>query len=314
MKIRIYMANRIGKAGLITFLFCLAQAHVLGAKPIVVTTTTMVTDMVQAIGKNEVTVIPMMGPGVDPHLYKPSARDIAQLRQADVIIYSGLMLEGRMADIFARMARSGAKVYAVTEALEESQLLEPPEFEGHWDPHVWFDPVLWSECVPVVVEALSAVDPEHASLYKERGTLLAAEYLALGEWAKERIKEIPDRRRILITSHDAFNYFGNAFGFQVVGVQGISTASEAGLADVSGTVDFIKENQIPAIFVESSVAPTTIERISKDSGARVGGELFSDAMGTPGKLEAGPDGNRYDVGTWPGMFQHNVNTIVEALK
>lgn len=284
------------------------------AKPVVVTTTTMVTDMVRSVGGEEVTVVPLMGPGVDPHLYKPSARDIAQLRQANVILYSGLMLEGRMADVFSQMARKGARVYAVTEQLNEADLLEPPEFEGHWDPHVWFDPRMWANCIAVVVQALADVDPVHAQLYAERGATLAEEYLALEAWAQERFAELPEERRILITSHDAFNYFGRAFGLSVVGVQGISTSTEAGLADVSGTVDYIRDNQVPAIFIESSVPPTTIERISQDSGARVGGELFSDAMGTPGHLESGPDGVRYDVGTYPGMFQHNVNTVVEALK
>ncbi len=298
----------------VAFLAVMSAGALLAAKPVVVTTTTMVTDMVKEVGGDDVTVIPLMGPGVDPHLYKPSARDIAQLRKADVIIYSGLMLEGRMADVFAKMARSGAKVYAVTEELDEATLLEPPEFEGHWDPHVWFDPQMWAACIPVVVEALSAADPAHATQFAERGEALESDYLALGEWAKERFAVLPEDRRILITSHDAFNYFGRAFGFTVVGVQGISTASEAGLADVSGTVDYIKKHQVPAIFVESSVPPTTIERISQDSGARVGGELFSDAMGTPGQMESGPGGVSYDVGTYPGMFQHNVNTVVEALK
>lgn len=283
-------------------------------KPVVVTTTTMVTDMVKDVGGEDIEIVALMGPGVDPHLYKPSARDISILRKADVIFYNGLMLEGRMADVFAKMARRGAKVYAVTEEIEETSLLEPPEFEGHWDPHVWFDIQLWTECIPVVVMGLSDVDPTHAEAYKKRGKKLADSYRAIGKWALERVSEIPEDKRVLITSHDAFNYFGRAYDFEVVGVQGISTATEAGLADVSETVDFIKEKNVPAIFIETSVSPATINRISEDSGAVIGGELFSDAMGTPGKMESGPDGQKYDVGTWPGMVKHNINTVVEALK
>ncbi|WOO40924.1 metal ABC transporter solute-binding protein, Zn/Mn family [Rubellicoccus peritrichatus] len=289
-------------------------ASLLAEKPIVVTTTTMVTDMVKDVGGDDIEIVALMGPGVDPHLYKPSARDISLLRKADVIFYNGLMLEGRMADVFAKMARRGAKVYAVTEEIEETSLLEPPEFEGHWDPHVWFDVELWAECIPVVVTGLSDADPEHAKIYEERGKKLAASYQKIGEWAQMRVAEIPEAKRVLITSHDAFNYFGRSFGFEVVGVQGISTATEAGLADISETVDFIKEKKVPAIFVETSVSPATIKRISEDSGAVIGGELFSDAMGTPGEMEQGSDGETYDVGTWPGMVKHNVNTIVDALK
>ena len=279
-----------------------------------VTTTTHVSDMVQEIGGEEVKVIGLMGPGVDPHLYKPAASDVSKLRKADVIFYSGLMLEGRMADLFMKMGRRGVKVYAVTEKAPEEALLEPEEFEGHWDPHVWFDPDIWARCIDTVVEGLSEADPAHQETYESRGRELQEKYRQVTEWGRERIAGLPEERRILVTSHDAFNYFGRAFGFQVVAVQGISTVSEAGLADIAATADFIRKHKVPAIFVESSVSPAAIERISKDSGARIGGELFSDAMGAPGQMETGPDGETYDTGTWPGMMKHNINTIVEGLK
>lgn len=284
------------------------------AKPKVATTSTMVTDMVSDVAGDRAEIIPLMGPGVDPHLYKPAARDVSKLSQADLILYNGLMLEGRMADVFAKMSRRGAKVYAITENVPEDMLLEPPEFEGHWDPHVWFDPVIWALCVDTVVEALSDIDPEGKAYYTERGSKLKDKYIVTGEWARERISTLPVESRVLVTSHDAYNYFGRAFDFKVVGVQGISTTTEAGMADISSTIDFISDNNVKAIFVETSVSPATIQRISKDSGAKIGGELYSDALGTPGEMEKGPDGTSYDVGTWEGMIKHNVNTIVESLK
>lgn len=302
---------KLSFAASLALLLPLAAAQ---SKPNVATTTTMISDMVQRVGGDDITVYALMGPGVDPHLYKPSARDVARLRGADIIFYNGLMLEGRMADVFTRISRSGTKVYAITEDLDEGLLLESEDYEGHWDPHVWFAPSLWAQCIEVVVKGLSGQDPANAANYRARGDALRDEYLAVGAWSQSRLQEVPPERRILVTSHDAFNYFGRAYDFQVVGVQGLSTASEAGLADITSTVDFIKKQHIPAIFIESSVAPAAIQRISRDSGAHIGGELFSDAMGKPGTLETGPDGETYDVGTWPGMIKHNINTITEALK
>ena len=184
----------------------------------VATTTTMVTDLVKAVGGPRVTVTGLMGPGVDPHLYKPGAKDIGQLSRASVIFYSGLMLEGRMADLFSKMARRGKRVYAVTESIPEDKLMEPESFEGHWDPHVWGDPNLWSRCIDTVVTALSENDPKGKPSYQERGARVKAESGELFDWAKKRSNELSETQRILITSHDAFNYFGRAFGFEVVGV------------------------------------------------------------------------------------------------
>jgi len=308
-----YRTLKLTVAVLAVSLACGMLALVAEAKVRVVSTTTMVTDMVRQVGGDRVEVTGLMGPGVDPHLYKPAALDVPKLSGAQVIFYNGLMLEGRMADLFSRMARQGKKVYAVTEGIPEKELLEPESFEGHWDPHVWGDPRLWAKCVDVVVQGLSEAEPAGKTYFTERGAKLKSEYAKLYDWAKKRIEEVPKARRVLITSHDAFNYFGQAFDIEVVGVQGISTVTEAGLADITKAVDFIRQRRVKAIFVESSVSPATIQRISKDAGVKVGGELFSDACGAPGEMHQG-GGESYDVGTYIGMIKHNVNTVVEALK
>ena len=287
--------------------------HATAAKMNVVATTTMVTDMVKEVGGDRVSVVGMMGAGVDPHLYKPASGDVVKLQRAKVIFYSGLMLEGRMADLFFKMARTGKKVYAVTESILEKDRLEPPEFEGHWDPHIWGDPSLWSKSIATVVDGLSAGDPDGKEYYTKRGASVVKSYKDVRQWALKRIAEIPKSQRVLVTSHDAFNYFGKAFGFEVVAVQGLSTVTEAGLADIAKMVDFIKGKKLKAIFVESSVNPAAIERVSKDAGVKIGGELFSDACGKPGEMHEG-NGEKYDVGTFVGMVKHNINTIVDALK
>ena len=281
-----------------------------GGKKIRVTTTvSMVTDLVKNVGGDRVRVEGLMGAGVDPHLYKATASDVTRLQQANVIFYSGLVLEGKIQDIFAKMARTQKYVYPVTEAIPEKLLLEPKEFEGHYDPHVWFEVSLWEMCVETVVKGLSEFDPAGKAHYEKRGAETRVRMKELHKWALQKTAELPKEKRILVTSHDAYNYFGRAYGFQVVGLQGVSTVTEAGLADMAKMVDLIKQKKVKAIFVESSVPHNTIERISKDSGAKIGGELFSDAMGTPGQMEKG-----YDLGTYEGMIKHNINTIVDALK
>jgi len=282
-------------------------------KPRVVATTTMIADLVRSIAGDAVEVDGLMGPGVDPHLYKPSGEDARRLRDANAIFYNGLQLEGRMAEIFERMSREGKKTYALGSGVSEVDLITPNEVGEHADPHIWGDVKLWAGCVKVVVEGLIAAVPESAAAFVVRGEEVRARLLELDGWVKEQVASLPADRRVLITSHDAFSYFGRAYEFEVLGVQGISTVSEAGLADVTQMVDLIKERAVKAIFVESSVSHATIERISKDSGAKVGGELFSDALGTPGeKRQAG--GESVDVGTYEGMIRFNVSTIVEGLK
>lgn len=280
----------------------------------VAATTTMVADLVAAVGGDRIELFGLMGPGVDPHLYKPAAADVNRLRDAEVIFYNGLMLEGRMAELFDRMAAQGRRVHAVAGGLDEADLVMPEGSAGHPDPHVWFDPRLWGRCAGVVAEALAEADPEGAGEYRERGEAFAGRCDELFRWAEARLAGIPESGRVLVTSHDAFNYFGRAFGFEVIGVVGISTTSEAGLADVTRTVDLVKGRGIKAIFVESSVSRATIDRIGRDAGVSVGGELFSDAMGTPGEWVDVGGGESVDVGTYAGMFKANVHTIAGALE
>jgi manganese/zinc/iron transport system substrate-binding protein len=269
----------------------------------------MVGDLVQQVGGDRVEVRQLMGPGVDPHLYKPSSSDAAELSRADVIFYSGLMLEGRMGDLFAKLARTGRKVYPVTESVPEGELLEPAEFEGHYDPHLWFDVGLWAKTVPTILKGLSEVDPAGKETYEKNAAALLERLAELDQWCRDTAATLPPEKRILVTSHDAYNYFGRAYGFKVVALQGVSTVSEAALADMASLVDFIKEQDVKAIFVETSVNPAAIKRVAEDAGVKVGGELFSDAMGAPGEKKGG-----FDVGTYDGMIRYNLSTIVNALK
>lgn len=302
MKLFAFLASVLLLAG------CSPSDPVANSKIKVTATTSMVADLAKSVGGDRVVVQGLMGAGVDPHLYKATASDVSRLQQADVIFYSGLMLEGKLQDLFDKL-KGQKKIYAVTDAIPRERLLKPEGFAGHFDPHVWFDVPLWEMCVEVVVKGLSETDPAGKAEYEKRGEELRAKMKELHQWAEQKINELPSEKRILITSHDAFNYFGRAHGFQVVGLQGISTADEAGLADMAKMVDFIKSNNIKAVFVESSVPHNTIERISKDAGVKIGGELFSDAMGTPGQIEDG-----YDLGTYEGMIKHNANTVVNSLK
>lgn len=270
---------------------------------------TLVADLVTQIGGERVEVQSLMGPGVDPHLYKASAADVITLQRADVIFYSGLLLEGKLQDIFAKLARTKKFVYPVTEAIPVEKLLEPPEFAGHYDPHVWFEIPLWALCVDTVVKGLSEFEPAGKAEFEKRGAAYQARLAELHQWALKRVGELPKAQRILVTSHDAFNYLGRAYGFQVVALQGISTVTETSSADMVKLVEFIKNRGVKAVFVESSVPHKTIERVAKDAGVKIGGELFSDATGTPGQMEHG-----YDLGTYEGMIKHNLKAIVEALK
>jgi manganese/zinc/iron transport system substrate-binding protein len=250
----------------------------------------------------------LMGPGVDPHLYKASEGDVQRLAQADLILYNGLHLEGKMADILVKLAR-GRPVVALGEGIPEEALREPPEFAGQYDPHVWFDVSMWRQTLPVVAEELAALDPDHAADYRANADRYAAELAALDAWVEERIASLPPERRVLITAHDAFGYFGRRYGMQVVGIQGISTLAEAGLQDIERVVDLVVDSEVPAIFVESSVPRRTVEAVqgavrSRGRELASGGELFSDSLGAAGSPE----------GTYPGMVRHNVETIVEALR
>ncbi len=274
----------------------------------IVTTCGMVTDIVREVAGDKAKVMGLMGEGVDPHLYKPTRDDVAKLLQADVVFYSGLMLEGRMTDTFLKVARKGTPVFAVTELLDEKFLLEPPEFAGHTDPHVWMDVKGWMDAVKVVARSLGEVDADNAAYYTQNAERYVAQLVKLNDYAKQTLSSIPKERRVLITAHDAFNYFGRAYDIDVRGIQGISTESEAGVADINKLVDFLVARKIPAIFIESSVSDKNIKALvegsqSRGHAVRIGGQLFSDAMGKPGSYE----------GTYLGMIDHNVTIITRAL-
>jgi len=274
----------------------------------VVTTTGMIADMARQIAGEQAEVQSLMGTGIDPHLYKASESDVRRLSQADLILFNGMHLEGKMGDILVKMART-RPVAAVTEGLDPERLREPPEFLGQYDPHVWFDVSLWAETVVPITRELSALMPEHAETFESRAAELRERLLALDSWVSSQIGQIDEEQRLLVTAHDAFGYFGDRYGMEVVGIQGISTLSEAGLQDVDRVVDLVIGRKVKALFVESSVPRRTIESVQAacaDGGhsVEIGGQLFSDAMGAPGTPE----------GTYEGMVKHNVTTIVEGLR
>lgn len=273
----------------------------------VVTTIGMITDIVRNVGGAHVEVIGLMGPGVDPHLYKATAGDVARLTSAKLIFYNGLHLESKMGEILAKMT-GNTKTVAVTDDVDKAHLLTPPEFEGQRDPHVWFDVTLWMKAVEKVRDTLTESDPGHQADYQANAERYLAELAELHRYVKTQAEKVPSEHRVLVTAHDAFNYFGKAYGFEVRGLQGISTTTEAGIADIQELATFIAERRIPAIFVESSVSSRSIEAVkaavnSKGFNIKIGGQLYSDAMGSDGTPE----------GTYIGMVRHNIDTIVAAL-
>jgi manganese/zinc/iron transport system substrate-binding protein len=277
-------------------------------KPLnVVATTGMVADAARMVGQDHVKVTALMGPGVDPHLYKASPGDLRTLSDADIILYGGLHLEGKLADVLVRMARQ-RPVYAVTETIDPKLLREPPEFAGMTDPHVWFDVSLWTNVVEFTRDTLVRHDPGHKEAFERNADAYLTELRTLHEWCREQMEMIPKAQRVLVTAHDAFGYFGRAYGVDVLSIQGLSTESEASLREINRLVDTIVARKVKAVFVESSVPRKTIESLVEGCKARghevkIGGELFSDAMGNPGTPE----------GTYVGMVKHNVNTIRAAL-
>ncbi|MFC4995047.1 metal ABC transporter solute-binding protein, Zn/Mn family [Rubritalea tangerina] len=285
------------------------------AKVNAVTTSTMVTDLVQVIGGDKVEVIGMMKAGVDPHSYEQTASDVAAMNTADVIFYSGLHLEGHVQEGLEKRAEKGGDVYAVTKNMSEEELIQPEEeFESYADPHVWGDPELWVKTIDVVVEGLSKEAPAHADEFKKRGEAYRKQLLELKAWSKARIAEVPKEQRVLVTSHDAFFYFAKAYDFEVKGLQGVSTENVSGVKDVQDLITFIKERQLKMIFPESSVNKKGIETVASKAGVKLSQEeLFSDAMGEPGDVVE-LHGESYDRGTYIGMQKHNINTVVDGLK
>jgi manganese/zinc/iron transport system substrate-binding protein len=274
----------------------------------VVATTSIIADAARRIAGEHAQVEALMGPGVDPHLYKASESDVRRLGEADLILYNGLHLEGKMGDILTKMARN-RPVVAVSEDIPQTQLREPPEFAGQYDPHVWFDVSLWATTLQPIVRELSTLDPENAAEFQANAAALEKELAELDSWVKQQIETIPSSQRVLVTAHDAFGYFGRRYGMEVIGLQGISTLSEAGLKDVDRVVDAVARRGIKAIFVESSVPRRSIEAVqaavrSQGKEVAIGGQLYSDSLGAADS----------PAGTYAGMVRANVATIVNALK
>ena len=275
----------------------------------VVATTSIITDLVSIIGGEKVQVHGLMGPGVDPHLYKASEGDVLKMAQADLIFYNGLHLEGKMSDVFAQMSKRGVPAFAIAqEAIPDTLLIRSENFSGTHDPHVWFDVSLWQRCAQSVRDILANQMPQHSDYFKAQTSQYLQELMELDIYVKERANQVPSDQRVLVTSHDAFGYFGKAYQFEVHALQGLSTVAEAGTADVQQLADFVTNKRIPAIFVESSVSPRGIEAVIEAVAARdftvdIGGNLFSDALGDPASPE----------GTYIGTVTHNINTIVDAL-
>ena len=274
----------------------------------VVATTTVVADLARMVGGTLVSVEGLMGPGVDPHLFKASARDVATMAEADIIMYNGLHLEGKMADVFAEMQARGIATLAVAEGIPDTLLRESALFQGNYDPHIWLDAVLWKRAAHVVAQRLSAMAPGHADLFVAQGNSFAAALDTVHAYAQQAARRVAPAQRVIVTSHDAFGYYGDAYGFEVVGLQGISTATEAGTADVQRVARMVAERRIPAIFIESSVSPRGIAAVREAVRARgfevvIGGTLFGDALDAPGTPS----------GTYLGMLRYNTDTIVEAL-
>jgi len=276
-------------------------------KPFVVASTSIVADMVATIGDTLISVHRLMGPGVDPHLYKASAGDVSKLNKAQAIFYNGLHLEAKMADLFNRMAEQKISI-AIAESIDSTELFKPSEYEGLYDPHIWFNPQLWSQATHAVEQGLSTLLPEQAEIIAQNARMYRDSIAAVHQLVHELVETIPPQQRILITAHDAFGYFGKAYGFEVLGLQGISTAAEAGTRDVQSLVNLIVEKQIRAIFVESSVPARNIQAVqqgvqSKGHHVIIGGELFSDALGSSDSPAA----------TYLEMVLYNARTIAEAL-
>lgn len=277
-------------------------------KPLIVTTTGQIADAVKEIAGDTVEIKSLMGPGVDPHLYKATQGDLQTLEKADTIFYNGLELEGKMSDIFEKMKKEKT-VIAIGEAIPKDQILSNELHPDHFDPHIWFDINVWKIATHEITKTLSEELPESKEDFTKNEEAYFQQLSDLSNWTDQRISEISEKQRVLVTAHDAFNYFGNSHGMEVRGLQGLSTDSEYGLKDVQNIVDFLVKNNIKAVFIESSVSDKAMKAViegAKEKGhtIQIGGELYSDAMGAEGTEE----------GTYIGMYKHNVNTIVDSLK
>jgi manganese/zinc/iron transport system substrate-binding protein len=274
----------------------------------VVTTVGMITDVVREVGTERVEVVGLIGEGIDPHLFKPNRKALIELYEADAVIYNGSHLEGRMTEVLARLSDRGTPTLALAESILSTGRIAPLPGDYYADPHLWMDVAAWREGVFLIAEFLADVDPTEGGSYKKNAEHYAARLLELEAYGRAVLETVPQERRILITAHDAFSYFGRAFDYEVRGIQGISTDSESGLKELEALIDLIVERQIPAIFAESSVSQKNIRALREGASARqhtvaFGGTLYSDAMGAAGTYE----------GTYIGMLDHNYTTITRAL-
>ena len=274
----------------------------------VVATTSIVGDLARSIGGDVIELETLMGAGVDPHLYKPSAGDVRAMASAQMIVYSGLHLEGKMTEVLAEIGTRGVETVAVASCVPAESLLAVEGYDNLHDPHVWFDVGLWQHAAACLRDALIRVDPQNAAGYQERGDAVITEFADLDVWVREQLATLPENRRVLVTAHDAFSYFGRAYGVEVRGLLGVSTAAEAGTADVQALAAFIVDRRLPAVFVETSVPPRYVEALTEAVVARggdvtIGGSLYSDALGSPGGAAE----------TYVGTVRANVETIVGAL-
>lgn len=275
----------------------------------IVCTTTQIRDLLENIGKDKIHVKALMGAGVDPHLYKATEGDVQKIFESDIVFYNGLHLEGKLESVFEKMGVYKNKTLGLGNYLPENKRIASSDFGGNYDPHVWFDVDNFILFAEVALKTLQELDPTNAAFYSENYLKYINELEELKKYIKEKIHELPVEKRVLVTAHDAFSYFGKAFGFQVIGLQGISTQTEAGVKDIKKLTDFIIENNISAIFIESSVPERTASALiasvrAKGGEVSLGGTLYSDALGSKGTEE----------GTYIGMYKYNINTIVNALK
>jgi manganese/zinc/iron transport system substrate-binding protein len=275
----------------------------------VIATTGQIADAVRSIAGDRVALTNLLGPGIDPHTYVATEGDIGRFQEADVIFYNGLRLEAQLERVFTQIGERGVTVVAIGDSIETTKLLNwEPESGLPYDPHIWNDVQLWKEAIVVVRDTLAREDPANAEFYQSSGDAYLAQLDELHAYITERAGSIPAERRVLVTAHDAFGYFGRAYGFEVEAVQGISTEAEAGAGDIQALVDIVVSNQVPAIFIETTISPRTIEAVQEGVRAEnhevvIGGQLYSDAMGEEG---SGAD-------TYIGMMRHNIDTIVAAL-
>ena len=301
--------------GLLLIVGCARQTNPGGAadftdrKMNVVVTTNIIGDLVRQIAGEHVALTTLMGPGVDPHLYRASEGDVQTMAAADLVLYNGLHLEGKMTDVFAQMNERSVPTSALAEAAVPDSLRVPSsEYASSYDPHVWFDVALWKRVTQHVAEVMAARDTAHAEIYRRNADAYAQRLDRLDRYVTEQARRIPQEQRVLVTSHDAFRYLGRAYDIEVRGLQGISTAAEAGTQDVQNLADFVVDRRIPALFVESSVSPRGINAVqnavrAQDFSVTVGGTLYGDALGDPGS----------PTGTYVGALRHNIDTIVEGL-